>query len=398
MRLIYFIITSLTVILPTKLFAQVGSGFIKSYQGILKGIYQDLMKMSGELVPVAQAIGGFGALFYIGYRVWKHIAAAEPIDFFPLFRPFCISLIISIYPLAIGVVRGVLEPIEIATQAMVTKSNTATEVLLTERAIAISETKEYQELASELEKRDTRWDEYAYPSGSTGDPYMSKGGNPFSFSIFTNSISFFIKLMLSIILQIVYFAAVICIDTLRTFHLLILAIIGPIVLCISIFDGFQHVLNVWLARFVNVFLWLPIANLFGVLISKVQQGMLHVDLEAMKNSGLTSFGTTDIAYLIFLLIATVGYFSIPSIANYIIHASGANTILMKVNKLSSAGRTMIMTAAGGGAGYAASQYAGGSMSADKPGNDMFHYSMADAKNSEPYTNESYSKSKISGNS
>ena len=50
-----------------------------------------------------------------------------------------------------------------------------------------------------------------------------------------------------------------CINTLRTFSLIVLAILGPLVFGLAVFDGFGHTLTVWLARYINVFLWLPVA-------------------------------------------------------------------------------------------------------------------------------------------
>ena len=51
--------------------------------------------------------------------------------------------------------------------------------------------------------------------------------------------------------------------TIRTFQLIVLAILGPLVFGLSVFDGFQHSLRHWIARYINTFLWLPVANIFG---------------------------------------------------------------------------------------------------------------------------------------
>lgn len=39
---------------------------------------------------------------------------------------------------------------------------------------------------------------------------------------------------------------------------------------------------------------------------------------------------TDTACLIFMIIGIVGYFTVPSVANYIIRAGGSNALLQKV--------------------------------------------------------------------
>lgn len=38
-----------------------------------------------------------------------------------------------------------------------------------------------------------------------------------------------------------------------TFYMIVLAILGPLVFGIAVFDGFQHTLTVWIARYLNIF-------------------------------------------------------------------------------------------------------------------------------------------------
>lgn len=142
---------------------------------------------------------------------------------------------------------------------------------------------------------------------------------------------------MSEILQVCYEAAALCINTIRTFYLIVLAILGPIVLGLAVFDGFQHTLTTWLAKYINVFLWLPVGNIFGAIIGKVQENMLKLDISQVQSAGDTFFSSTDTAYLIFLIIGIIGYFTVPSVANYIVHAGGGNGLLQKVNSMVSHG-------------------------------------------------------------
>jgi conjugative transposon TraJ protein len=119
----------------------------------------------------------------------------------------------------------------------------------------------------------------------------------------------------------------------RTFYLIILAILGPLAFGLSVFDGFHHTLSHWLAKYINVFLWLPVATIFGSLIAEIQQQMVQLDLNQLAASGQTTFGQTDAAYLIFLVLAIVGYCTVPSIANYIVQASGVTVHLRKTEQV-----------------------------------------------------------------
>jgi len=147
---------------------------------------------------------------------------------------------------------------------------------------------------------------------------------------------------MSEVLKVLFEAAALCINTIRTFYLIVLAILGPLVFGLAVFDGFQHTLTVWLARYLNIFLWLPVANVFGGIMGKIQENMLKEDLHQIATNGDTFFSTTDTAYLIFMIIGIVGYFTVPSVANYIVHAGGGNTLLYKVtNMMSTSSRTVM---------------------------------------------------------
>jgi conjugative transposon TraJ protein len=368
---------------------------VQSMHEVLANLYNEMMPLCSKLIGVSQLIAAFGALLFIAYRVWKHIANAEPIDFFPLFKPFVLAIVIGLYPKVLATFNGLLKPMVTSTGAMVKNSNEAVEKMLAARAKSITTGEEWQTLMGGLGYEDDNKDWYKYQNPE--EPEHKSGGLSFgkaiafSFSLITNTLGFIIKGILSAFLQVLYYAAALCIDTMRTFHLLILGILGPFVLCLSMFDGFQHTLPVWLGRYINIYLWLPISNLFGALIGRIQEGMLQLDISQSAQGDLIGFGPTDMAYLIFLVIAIIGYFSIPSIANYVVHASGASTILSKTNTLIMGGASMVT---GGSIGSS-----GGGMSSDIMGADKKMFNMADAANSEPYFKDggsNYQRNQLSG--
>lgn len=69
-------------------------------------------------------------------------------------------------------------------------------------------------------------------------------------------------------------------------------------------------------------------------MGKIQENMLKVDISQIHDQGNTFFSPTDIGYLIFMIIGIAGYFTVPSVANYIIHAGGGNSLLHKVRQVS----------------------------------------------------------------
>ncbi|HLY70617.1 MAG TPA: conjugative transposon protein TraJ [Puia sp.] len=340
----------LSVMVPGLISAQTTADNIRGLQSVLDNVYVQMLPLCSSLIGVGQALAGFAATWFIAVRVWRHIANAEPIDFFPLFRPFVIGFCIIIFPSVIGLVNSIMQPTVTATASMVSDSDAAITELLAQKEQAVQNTDFYKMYVGPDGNGDRdKWYAYTHPDDPTGagEGMFESVGNDIKFSIAKMSYNFrnAIKEWMSEVLQILFEAAALCINTLRTFNLILLAIIGPLVFGLSVFDGFQHTLRAWLARYINIFLWLPVANIFGSIIGKIQQNMIQLDINQVQANGDTFFSSTDTAYLIFLIIGIIGYFTVPSVANQIVQAGGGNSLLNKPTSLfHSAARTAVSTA------------------------------------------------------
>ena len=83
---------------------------------ILQNLYVDMTPLCSQMTGVAKGLAGLGALFYIAYRVWQSLARAEPVDVFPLLRPFALGLCIMFFPtLVLGTLNSVLSPVVTGT-------------------------------------------------------------------------------------------------------------------------------------------------------------------------------------------------------------------------------------------------------------------------------------------
>ena len=273
------------LLIPNFLWAQSGNGVasdIQSLQGVLDQLYTEMLPLCSQLIGVGRGIAGFAALWYIAVRVWRHLSLSEPIDFYPLFRPFVIGFAILIFPSVIGLINGIMQPTIVGTASMVTNSDAAITALLQQKQNAIQQTDVYQMYVGENGNGDRdKWYKYAHPDQDTSSEGVFEGiGNDIKFAMAKASFNFrnSIKEWMSEVLQLLFQAASLCINTMRTFNLLILAILGPLVFGLSVFDGFHHTLMYWIARYINVFLWLPVANIFGAVIGKIQENMLKIDL------------------------------------------------------------------------------------------------------------------------
>jgi conjugative transposon TraJ protein len=341
------------IVLPQLLQAQDIANEMNSLHSVLDQLYYEMMPLCSKLIGVGQGIAGFAATWYIASRVWRHIANAEPIDFYPLFRPFVLGFAIMIFPSVLALINGVMKPTVTATAAMVKDSDKAIAVLLKQKEETIKQSDPWKIYVGESGSGDRdKWYKYTHPDdpGNNNEGVFAGIGNDIKFAMSKASYNFrnSIKEWMSEVLRVLYEAAALCINTMRTFNLIVLAILGPLVFGIAVFDGFQHTLTVWLARYINVFLWLPVANIFGSINSKIQEKMLALDIGQVRDTGDTFFSSTDAAYLIFMIIGIVGYMTVPSVANYIVNAGGGGAMVQKVTSLfSSTSRSAVNTVSSG---------------------------------------------------
>lgn len=380
--------------------AQGMAGEMKGMHGILEKLYDQMMPLCGQLIGVGRGLAGFAALWYIASRVWRHLSNAEPIDFYPLFRPFAIGFCVLMFPSVLGLINGVMKPTVTATSAIVEGSDKAISVLLQRKQQAIKKSDVWQMYVGESGSGDRdKWYKYTHDGESPSNEGFFDGiGNDIKFAMSKASYNFrnSVKEWMSEVLGVLFEAAALCINTLRTFQLIVLSILGPLVLGLAVFDGFQHTLTVWLARYINVFLWLPVANIFGSIIGKIQEEMLKLDISQVQEYGDTFFSRTDVAYLVFMIIGIVGYFTVPSVANYIVHAGGGGALGQKVTSLfGSSSQALVKTAS-----------VGNGMSADALGNmaSQMRQGMASSGTTNPYfgdgdkSGEGYMGDKLKGNS
>jgi conjugative transposon TraJ protein len=321
---------------------------LQGMQPVLDNVYSQMIPLCGQLIGAAQGIAGFAALWYIGSRVWGQIARAEPLDFYPLLRPFALGICIILFSAVISLMNGLLQPVVSVTGSMVQNSNTAIAQLLAQKEAAEKQTNAYQMYQGQDGNGDeNHWYKYSHPDdpNGNGNSGLSGIGSDIQFWMAKQGYAFrnSIKQWLSEVLEVVYAAASLCINTIRTFFLIVLAILGPLVFGLSVFDGFQQSLHQWLARYINIFLWLPIANIFGSIIGQVQQNMLRLDIAQIQSQGDTFFSSTDTAYCIFLLIGIVGYFSVPTVANFVVHAHGGNGMLQRINSVTAGAATTVVS-------------------------------------------------------
>ena len=298
---------------------------------ILRSLYEQMMPLCGDMAGVAKGIAGLGALFYVAYRVWQSLARAEPIDVFPMLRPFAIGLCIMFFPtVVLGTINSILSPVVQGTAKML-----EAETLDMNRYREQKDKLEYEAMVRNPETAylvsNEEFDKQLEELGWSPSDMVTMAGMYIDRGMYKMKKG--IRDFFREILELMFAAAALVIDTVRTFFLVVLSILGPIAFAISVWDGFHSTLTQWICRYVQVYLWLPIADLFSTVLAKIQVLMLQNDISELQNNPNFSLEASNGVYIVFLIIGIIGYFTIPTVAGWIIQAGGAGAYGRNVSQV-----------------------------------------------------------------
>ena len=310
---------------------------------VLRVLYDEMMPLCGNMTGVAKGIAGLGALFYVAAKVWQSLARAEPIDVYPLLRPFALGLCIMFFPtFVLGTINTVLSPVvKGCNQLMETQTFDMNEYRAQKDRLeyeALMRSPETAYLASD-EEFDRQLEELGWsPSDMvtmTG-MYMDRA----AYNIKKSVRDWFREL-----LEMLFQAAGLIIDTLRTFFLIVLSILGPLAFAISVYDGFQSTLPQWISRYISIYLWLPVSDLFSSVLARIQTLMLQKDIQELSDPNFIPDGSSTV-YVIFMIIGIVGYFTIPTVASWIVSAGGTSAYNRNVARAGSIAGAAVGAASG----------------------------------------------------
>src|ERR1700750_45070 len=101
MTLRYLCLIGVLLVVGNAVKAQDITTSLQGMQPVLNNVYNQMIPMCSNLIDAARGIAGFAALWYIASRVWRQIAHAEPLDFYPLLRPFALGIAVMLFPMVI---------------------------------------------------------------------------------------------------------------------------------------------------------------------------------------------------------------------------------------------------------------------------------------------------------
>ena len=297
---------------------------------ILQSLYTDMMPLCSQMTGVAKGLAGLGALL------------AEPIDVFPLLRPFALGICIMFFPtIVLGTLNSILSPIVTGTHRILeTQTFDMNEYRQQKDKLEFEAMRRNPETAYLVDKEafDNKLDELgALDAIEACGMYVDRA----MYNMKKSVQNFFREL-----LELMFNAAALVVDTLRTFFLIVLSILGPISFAISCWDGFQASLSQWFVRYISIYLWLPVSDLFSSVLARIQTLMLQRDIEQLSDPNFIP-DSSNAVYITFLIIGIIGYFTIPTVANWIVQAGGgAGNYGKNVNQAASKTGSIVGGAAG----------------------------------------------------
>ena len=375
-------------LLPTVVFGQTGD--TESYNKLLQFLKGDgafekwfmeaftkldttMAAQSAGAVMLGQAIGGFGALCYMGYLGWQMQEGARPWEVTPMIRPTIIAFILMYwgaftsmiqYPLQSLAEPGIALFQDIEKDAndlrveRFKKQNQILEVLIKTQA----EEEAKQETLDKLEKKaDDSWfdidvDKLLAPAKEW---YMKM-----EFKI-QKTLSEIIEAVSLTILRVCTYL-IFFIQKIWSYVLLVL---GPIAIGMSLIPGFENSFSNWVTKFINInlysFITYTIINIDQQLIMSGYQMELDRYALIIDSAGVADMNTlrvyvqnsgmmyTALFPCVAYIITGIGILMVPSIADSIVSAGGAG--IMSKGKaaggtVASVGRAASAAAAGGAAG------------------------------------------------
>ena len=203
-----------------------------SLHELLHSTYEEMMPLCAQMTGIAKGIAGLGALFYIALRVWASIARAEAIDVFPLLRPFVLGFCIMFFPtVVLGTMNAVLSPVVQGTESMVHQQETNLAELTAKRN-RLQEEAYLRNPETAYLVSNEKFDQKIEEMGIIGPEDAVTIAGMYAERAAYQTKQWVMK-MVHDLMELLFHAAGLIIDTLRTFILIVLSILGECALALE---------------------------------------------------------------------------------------------------------------------------------------------------------------------
>jgi len=299
---------------------------VQTINDTLNQIYFDFLNSSSSLMGSAQLIGGLGLviLAYVQYQKMMLDGEARVWMFF--MKVIGLSLAIGFYPTLIQAINLPLNLItenvkEISTEEYQSTTDIFSSMYTNPSGNSVNQNQQYdEEIALYMNDANA-------PTDNSNDPNSNS-----IYNFVQNTSEAIHGLFFQIIFQILSFiasVALIILNVIRTFFLVVLTIFGIFVIPFTIYPSLEGSLGSWLQKYINVYLWLPVGYILDGILSKIFY--YHQNSSGLPvQYSLNVDGAINNNLVNLLAICTIiSYVTIPTITNWLVNAS-TNAMASKV--------------------------------------------------------------------
>lgn len=133
-----------------------------------------------------------------------------------------------------------------------------------------------------------------------------------------NNVGNIISALISIIVKLVQYILL----AVSSIYLIILGLIGPFVFALSLMPGFGNNISVWIARYIQISFWCPMAGLIDYVNFKLKDAMFTAFWSA-PNVAQLGF---PLHLIVMDLVTLICLLAVPQMASWIISGSGASDV------------------------------------------------------------------------
>lgn len=276
------------------------------------------------LTNICFLLCGLFAFAYFANMLMKTWAKGEAIDFHALLKPFVIGLLTINFSFVYGMIDGLFEPVNNYTAEISKVDQKGIEKVKS----SLEEVKgEYEEIEAKFEESSGT----GFWSGVIGVTSTVK----FFDNLYLNCIDLLLW-GLEYVSAIAFGAVKLVIRTISLAFRIVLIVFGPFAFALSVLPMFKDNWKSWIVKYLNVTLFIPIANLMDLIISQLHITLIESHI-AIYQSAIAQIGeggapventmsTLTISYIIFLIAFLVLYLMVPSIASYIVNSSSMESL------------------------------------------------------------------------
>lgn len=312
---------------------------VQTINDTLNQIYFDFLNSSSSLMHSAQLIGGLGLviLAYVQYQKMMLDGEARVWGFF--MKVIGLSLAIGFYPTVIQVINL---PLNLITENV--KEITHNEY---ENTTEVFSSMIFNPGTNSVNSPNQQYDQEIANYMNDSNENLESSNDSDSNSIL-NYVSNTSEIIHGIFFQIIFHVltfmasvALIILNVVRTFFLVVLTIFGIFVIPFTIYPSLEGSLGSWLQKYINVYLWLPVGYILDGILSKIfyyHQNSSAFSIDGAINNNLVN---------LLVLCTIVSYVTIPTITSWLVNAS-TNAMASKVKgKTENLGKKLADVKSGG---------------------------------------------------